>query len=49
MTKIEFRNVYAEHKSGSKLIDVNMIIEDGEYMAVLGPTGLTRRAGGGPS
>lgn len=39
MTKIVLENVNAKHKSGANLIDVSMLIEDGEYVAVLGPTG----------
>ncbi len=39
MTRILLENVSAEHKSGANLIDVSMLVEDGEYVAVLGPTG----------
>ncbi len=39
MTKIIFEHVSARDKSGSHLDGVSMIIEDGDYVAVLGPTG----------
>ena len=39
MTRVQLENVNAKHKSGAKLVDVSMLIDDGEYVAVLGPTG----------
>ncbi len=39
MTKITLKNIYTSHKSGSKLDNIDMVIETGEYIAVLGPTG----------
>ena len=39
MTQIRLKNISTSHKSGAELKNVDMIVEEGEYIAVLGPTG----------
>ncbi|MCY3413047.1 MAG: ABC transporter ATP-binding protein [Candidatus Heimdallarchaeota archaeon] len=39
MTKIELHGISTSHKSGAKLDNVSFSINEGEYIAVLGPTG----------
>lgn len=39
MTKIQLESVSATSKDGAKIDDVDLVINSGEYIAILGPTG----------